>query len=73
MCRYCNMIPDIHDWNETEFTYSAEEDICDGKYEGCKIVYYKNKYYIRLTGSYETDSEPISWCPFCGRRLYVED
>lgn len=73
MCRYCNMIPDIHDWSETNITYSAEEDICDGKYEGCKIVYNNDRYYIVLRGSYETYSEPISWCPFCGRRLYVED
>ena len=67
------MIPDIHDWSETNITYSAEEDICDGKYEYCKIVYNNGKYYIRLNSSYETYSEPISWCPFCGRRLYVED
>lgn len=73
MCRYCNMIPDIHDWNETELTYSAEGDICDGKYEYCKIVYNNNNYYVVLRGSYETYSEPISWCPFCGRRLCVED
>lgn len=73
MCRYCNMIPDIHDWNETNITYSAEGDICDGKYEYCKIVYYNGNYYIVLRGSYETYSEPISWCPFCGRRLYDED
>ena len=38
MCRYCNMIPDIHDWGETNITYSAEGDICDGKYEYCKIL-----------------------------------
>ena len=63
------MIPDIHDWNETELTYSAEEDICDGKYEYCKIVYNNDKYYIVLRGSYEDYSEPISWCPFCGRKL----
>ena len=73
MCKYCNMIPDIHDWNETNITYSAEEDICDGKYEYCKIVYNNDKYYMVLRGSYETYSEPISWCPFCGRRLYIED
>lgn len=67
------MIPDIHYWSETKITYSGESDICDGKYERCEIVYNNGKYYIRLTGSYETDSEPILWCPFCGRRLYVED
>lgn len=67
------MIPDIHDWSETKITYSGESDICDGKYEYCKIVYNNDKYYMVLRGSYETYSEPISWCPFCGRRLYVED
>lgn len=69
MCRYCNMIPDIHDWNKPSITYSAEEDICDGKYEYCKIVYNNEKYYIILRGSYETYSEPIKYCPFCGKEL----
>lgn len=63
------MIPDIHDWSETKITYSGESEICDGKYENCKIVYNNDKYYIVLRGSYETYSEPISWCPFCGRKL----
>lgn len=63
------MIPDIHDWGETKITYSGESEICDGKYENCKIVYNNDKYYIVLRGSYETYSDPISWCPFCGRKL----
>lgn len=69
MCRYCSMIPDIHDWGETNITYSAEADICDGKYEYCKIVYNNGHYYIVLRSSYETYSEPISYCPFCGKKL----
>ena len=63
------MIPDIHDWGETNITYSAEEDICDGKYETCRIIVRNERHYIQLTGSYETLSDPISWCPFCGRKL----
>lgn len=64
------MIPDIiYDRDETNIVYSAEEDICDGKYQYCKIVYCNDNYYIALRGSYETYSEPISWCPFCGRKL----
>ena len=73
MCKYCNMIPEIYNYGETNITYVGEEDICDSKYEYCKIVYNNDKYYIVLRGSYEDYSEPISWCPFCGRRLYVED
>ena len=69
MCKYCNMIPDIHDWSETKITYSGESEICDSKYENSKIVYNNGYYYIVLRGSYETYSEPISWCPFCGRKL----
>lgn len=69
MCIYCNMIPDIHDWGETEITYSGESNICDDKYEYCQIVYNNNNYYIKLIGSNETYSEPISYCPFCGRKL----
>lgn len=45
----------------------------DGKYEACKIIKRGERHYIQLTGHYETLSDPISWCPFCGRRLYVED
>ena len=51
MCKYCNMIPDIHDWSETNITYSGESDICDGKYEGCKIVYYKDKIHLYLNNN----------------------
>ena len=69
MCKYCNMIPEIYNYGETNIAYSAEEDICDGNYEYCKIVYNNDKYYIVLRGSYEDYSESISWCPFCGRKL----
>lgn len=69
MCSYCSMIPDIHDWSETDITYSGASDICDGQYEYCKIVYNNDKFYIVLRGSHETYSEPLNYCPFCGRKL----
>ena len=69
MCKYCNMIPEIYNYGDTNITYVGEEDICDSKYEYCKIVYNNDKYYIVLRGSYEDYSEPISCCPFCGRKL----
>lgn len=71
MCKYCDLREDIHPYGE--HTDMRGEIICDGKYEACRIIESYGRYFIQLTGSYETLSDPISWCPFCGRRLYVED
>lgn len=71
MCKYCDLREDIHLYGER--TDMLGEEICDGKYEACRIIERGERHYIQLTGSYETLSDPISWCPFCGRRLYVED
>ena len=67
MCQYCNMTENIHLFGEVGELRG--ETICDGKYESCQIIYRNNFYYIQLTGSYETLSDPISFCPFCGRKL----
>ena len=71
MCKYCDFVKDTRSYAEP--TDMIGEDICDGKYEACKMIGRDDQYYIQLIGSYETLSDPISWCPFCGRRLYVED
>lgn len=70
MCQYCDLRKDTRPYAGP--TDMIGEDICDGKYEGCKIIERNERYYIQLTGSYETLSDPISWCPFCGRRLNVK-
>ena len=67
MCQYCNMSEDIPLYGGVPELRGAT--ICDGKYESCQIIYRNNFYYIQLTGSYETLSDPISYCPFCGRKL----
>ena len=64
MCKYCET--DI--WNNCSQFYRGEL-ICDTKYESCEIVYEDDDYHIHLSGSYEDYSEPISYCPFCGRKL----
>ncbi len=72
MCKYCNMIPDIHDWCETEFDYSGDP-IVEGAHDICKIIRRNGVYLIQLNGFLgyrETlSAEPINYCPFCGRKL----
>lgn len=67
MCEYCDLREDIHSYGE--HTDMIGEDICDGIYEACRIIKRDEIHYIRLVGSYETLSDPISYCPFCGREL----
>ena len=64
MCKYC----ETDTWNNFSQFWMGEV-ICDTKYEECKIVHENDDYYIYLVGSYEDYSEPISYCPFCGRKL----
>ena len=64
MCKYC----ETDTWNNIS-QFLMGEVICDTKYEDCKIVHENDDYYIYLVGSYEDYSEPISYCPFCGRKL----
>jgi hypothetical protein len=66
MCKYCEVKPSCYDWDKNEYG----DIICDTKYEGCKISKSDDgNFYIYLSGSYEDFSEPISFCPFCGRKL----
>lgn len=71
MCEYCDLREDIRPYGERGDMIGKE--FCDGHYEACKIIKRGDRQYIQLIGHYETLSDPISWCPFCGRRLYVED
>lgn len=65
MCKYCNVKSN---------GYSA--DIKEGaqivptlKYGGCQIVYSEGKYSFEVWGDDVGNSESISFCPFCGRKL----
>jgi hypothetical protein len=64
MCKYC----EIHENNKR-----ADEPLADGKYEACSIVIYNGVYCIEVYGSGENWSDPIHYCPFCGRELKVEE
>ena len=64
MCKYC----ETDTWDNL-LQFWMGEVICDTIYEECKIVRKDDDYHIRLTGSYEDYSDPISFCPFCGRKL----
>jgi hypothetical protein len=64
MCKYC----ETDTWDNISQFWMGEL-ICDTQYECCKIIHKNDDYHIRLSGSYEDYSDPISYCPFCGRKL----
>lgn len=64
MCKYCDVKENLMGAMGTE--------IADTKYEACYISKYNGVYRIRVAGGYEDYSEPISYCPFCGRNLIVD-
>lgn len=49
MCKYCDLREDIHLYGES--TDMLGEEICDGKYEGCRIIERGERHYIQLSGS----------------------
>lgn len=64
MCKYCELKYDgVYDRQISEYP------IADSKYEECRIVLDQGKYVIRVCGSMEDYSEPIKYCPFCGKEL----
>ena len=66
MCKYCEVKSSCYDWDTNEYG----DIICKTNYESCKISKSDDgNFYIYLSGSYEDFSEPISFCPFCGRKL----
>jgi hypothetical protein len=68
MCKYCEGFKKAFDFDKR---LTASENICDSEYEYCTIVKSEDeeRYYIELGGTYETLSDEISFCPFCGRKL----
>lgn len=67
MCKYCDLREDIHPYGER--TDMIGKIICDGTFEYCRIIYRNDNYYMYLIGNEAILSEPISYCPFCGRKL----
>ena len=68
MCKYCETSRKIDEF------YTEGESIASTRYEGCNIAQdiRDEKYYIKVSGSYEDFSEQISYCPFCGKKLKIE-
>ena len=67
MCKYCEckeskMYPSLG---------CRGEEIVDARYTSCLIEYDKDlgTYTIYAAGDDEGWSDPISFCPFCGRKL----
>ena len=68
MCKYCECkIDEAKPWRGCK----GAEIVPEGKYIGCQIEYSESsgEYSIYVAGDVEDWSEPISFCPFCGRKL----
>lgn len=75
MCIYCqiNNKLDVCGYYETYKEGSSDALIIKGKYEEVRIVYYDGAYRLRMVGDYENYSDPIKYCPFCGKKLNYYD
>ena len=60
MCKYCEPINDQSKWCKS---------IADTGVENATIVYVGDAAYIGISGRIFAISAPISFCPFCAKRL----
>ena len=69
MCRYCEVEIEQDYYNQPPINRGFS--ICESGNSDCYITAEDNEYYIHLLCSpFDGDySEPISYCPFCGRKL----
>lgn len=63
MCKYCERIPNV------DFC----EPLADTGFETCAIFYDNSTPFIGLSGDDFARSEPITYCPFCGKNLSIEN
>lgn len=61
MCKYCDL-----DKN------GIAEPLVSGLGVCCELVIDNNNYYLVIYGDSEEYSDPIHFCPFCGRELKIE-
>jgi len=61
MCKYCDLDKD-----------GIAEPLVSGLGVCCELVIEKNHYYLVIYGDSEVYSEPVHYCPFCGKSLKVE-
>ena len=68
MCKYCELKPDN---SYLDYIFTQSDIVCDFGDNECRIAYHKpsQEYVIKLQALNHRDSEPISFCPFCGRKL----
>lgn len=71
MCKYCEMTGyHIYRGYFGGMVYAeSEHNISETEHENCRIVNMNGNYKIRVAGTYEAFSEPINYCPFCGKKL----
>lgn len=70
MCKYCEAnVRLLAGYYCNERYGEAEEYLCENTYEYCRIAYKDGCYCIKLSGMGEMFSHPISYCPFCGKKL----
>lgn len=62
MCKYCELDKD-----------GIAEPLVSGLGVCCELVIEKNNYYLVIYGDSEVYSEPVHYCPFCGRELKIEE
>lgn len=68
MCKYCELKPDN---SHPDYIFTQSSIVSEFCGNWCRIAYHKpsQKYVIKLKSLNYNDSEPISFCPFCGRKL----
>ena len=62
MCKYCEQLPNVN----------FCESIVDTGFENVAIMYEDGVAYLGLAGDNFVSSEPISYCPFCGKNLVLK-
>lgn len=68
MCKYCECkVDEAKPW----WGCKGAEIVPDYRYIGCTINYSKENdtYSLCVIGEEEGFSDPISFCPFCGKKL----
>ena len=72
MCKYCD-IKRNHIYQKNDYSKlihgESENNIAETRFEACRIEVYNGKYVIYVFGMESNFSEPINYCPFCGKEF----
>ena len=71
MCKYCDIkSKHIYQGDFGMLTQGESEvNIVETRFEICKIEVFDGKYVIGVYGMESNFSEPIKYCPFCGKEF----